>query len=145
MITLVDTIRAVSAMLETLFGDPPVTKDIDEGFDRPCTYVEPLPVNTEVSSSLRMDTCPIRIFRFAEKIETGYLELLQEQEKLLNALSKPIPVTDVFLLYPEDMKFDLSRADMALSVDFTVTNVQELEDEDTGERMQDLTISERTD
>ena len=41
MIGLTNCIRAVSAIVETTFGEPPTTKDITEGFDRPCTYVQP--------------------------------------------------------------------------------------------------------
>ena len=41
MITIVDTIRALSALIEMLFGEPPTTKDITEGFTVPCTYIQP--------------------------------------------------------------------------------------------------------
>ena len=146
MITLVDTIRAISDALATLFGSHPVTKDIDEGVERPCTYVEPVPpIETERYGALRIDTYTIRIFRFEEERETGYLDLLQDWEKLQNVFENPIPVSDTFLLYPEDIKFDISRADMALSVEFTVQNAQEVDEAEEAETMQNLAVDVRKD
>ena len=46
MTDIVDVIRAVSELVERVFGAPPITKDITEGFDLPCTYVQPTLMQT---------------------------------------------------------------------------------------------------
>jgi hypothetical protein len=42
MIGIIDTIRGLSEWIEENFGEPPTTKDLLEGFDRPCTYIQPV-------------------------------------------------------------------------------------------------------
>ena len=86
MITVIDTIRAVSALVEDLFGEPPTTKDVTEGFTRPCTYVQPTLLDTAVEGGLRHDSFTVEIIRFAQRSRKGYLELLAYQEQLTEAL-----------------------------------------------------------
>lgn len=124
MRTIIDTIRAVSDWTEGLFGEPPTTKDIHEGFTRPCTYIQPVMMQAG-GAGLAEDTFAIQVIRLAEHSRTGYLELLRDQAALRAALDEPIPVSESFYLYPEDVSFDLDRGDMALVTSFTLENVQE--------------------
>lgn len=124
MITVIDSIRAVSALVEGLFGEPPTTKDIHEDFIRPCTYVQAVSMETDDAGDLALDTYGLEIIRLAKRAESGYLELLEYQAALRKALSAPIPVDEGFSLYPEDVEFDINRRDMALVASFTVTNAQ---------------------
>lgn len=64
MTDIVDVIRAVSELVERVFGAPPITKDITEGFDRPCTYVQPTLMQTSLEGGLRHDSYSIEIIRF---------------------------------------------------------------------------------
>lgn len=128
MITVIDTIRAVSALVEDLFGEPPTTKDVTEGFTRPCTYVQPTLLDTAVEGGLRHDSFTVEIIRFAQRSRKGYLELLAYQEQLTEALENPIPVEEEFLLYPEDVSFSLRREEMTLVATFSVENFQLLPD-----------------
>ena len=128
MITVIDTIRAVSALVEDLFGEPPTTKDVTEGFTRPCTYVQPTLLDTAVEGGLRHDSFTVEIIRFAQRSRKGYLELLAYQEQLTKALENPIPVEEEFLLYPEDVSFALRREEMILVTTFSVENFQLLPD-----------------
>ena len=48
MNTMINVIRAVSGLVEQVFGAPPTTKDITEGFNRPCTYVQPTLMQTSL-------------------------------------------------------------------------------------------------
>lgn len=143
MRTIVDSIRAVSGMVEALFGEPPTSKDIHEGFTRPCTYVQPVALQAENSGDLRMDTFEIQIIRLSERSEVGYLDLLRCQSALREALEEPIPVSEGFCLYPEDVSFDINRQDMALVASFTVTNAQLKPDTGAEEYMGDLEISRK--
>lgn len=130
MITIIDTIRAISDWIETLFQEPPTTKDVTEGYVRPCTYVQPTQMSTSVDGEMRHDTFMIEIIRFATFTRKGYLELLEYQEKLTEALERPIPVNEMFFLYPEEVEFELRRDEMILITSFSVDNFQALPDED---------------
>ena len=59
MTDIVDVIRAVSELVERVFGAPPITKDITEGFDLPCTYVQPTLMQTSLEGGLRHDSYSI--------------------------------------------------------------------------------------
>ena len=143
MRTIIDTLHAVSGLVEALFGEPPTSKDIHEGFTRPCTYVQPTPIQAENSGDLRLDTFGIQIIRLAERAETGYLELLQYQATLREALEDPIKVSDSFFIYPEEVSFELSREDMALTASFEVTNVQLRPETGEEDYMEDLEITRK--
>lgn len=127
MITLIDTIRGISECIEETFGEAPVTKDVQEGFDRPCTFVEPVDLATSLESELRVDEITIEITRFSEFSYKGYLELLEYQKTLSELLLKPIPVSETFYLYPEDVEFELDRNDMFLVCSFALNNIQLVE------------------
>lgn len=144
MVTIIDTIRAISALVERIFGEPPTTKDITEGFTRPCTYVQPGIMQTEPSGGMRHDMYQIQIIRFAARSSDGYLELLEYQEKLTEALEKPIPLEDenFFVLYPENVDFELRRDEMVLITEFTVENFQLRPAEDAdAEAMETLNLN----
>lgn len=141
MITIVETIRAVSDMIEQFFGEAPTSKDITKGFDRPCTYVQPTGIETERSGGLRHDTYSLQIIRFAERRGMGYQELLKYQGVLTDALERPIAAEEFFFLYPENVSFELRRDEMVLLCSFSVQNIQELpEDDADAEPMETLNL-----
>lgn len=145
MRTIIDVVKAVSGMIETEFGTPPTTKDIRKGFLRPCFYVEPYRIQSGTAGDMRDDTFGIRIFYFSERAQTGYLDLLEKQTVLRDLLDSPIPISEDFYLYPENLDFELQREDMALIASFTVENVQLLEDTGPSEYMENLEIKIRED
>ena len=128
MITITDVIRAVSGMVERLFGEPPTSKDITEGFERPCTYVHTTGTDVDRPGDMRHDVIHLQVVRFAERSYMGWSELLRYQEALTMALLDPIPVDGMFYLYPEDVSIDLRRDEMAMFADFSVENFQLLTD-----------------
>lgn len=130
MITIIDTIRAVSDLIEQIFSEAPTSKDIAKGFDRPCTYIQPIGIETERSGGLRHDTYSLQIIRFAEESYLGYQDLLKYQIAMTDALEHPIPVTESFVLFPENVSFSLRRDEMVLLCEFSVQNIQALPEED---------------
>lgn len=142
MIGIIDTIRGLSEWIEENFGEPPTTKDLLEGFDRPCTYIQPVEMSTSKESQLRVDEFTIEIIRFSEQSYDGYLELLDYQERFTDLLEQPVPVSDSFLLYPEEVTFELDREDMALLVSFDVQNIQLVEDVITAPDMLELELEQ---
>lgn len=143
MVTVIDTIRSLSDLMETVFGDAPTTKDITEGFERPCTYIQPVDVRTEWTETLRYDTYEIEIYRFSARTDRGWIELLQAQESLENVLSRPIPVNEDFSIYPEDLSFTIQREDMVLISSFTLQNFQVLPEVSDAETMETLNLSRK--
>lgn len=140
MITIVETIRAVSDLIERLFGEPPTTKDITEGFARPCTYLQPVGLETAREGDLRHDTIQLQIICFGDRTDRGYLSLLQQQSLLGATLEEPIPVAEGFSLYPEDVTFSLRRDEMVLLTEFTLQNFQALPVDADAETMETLTL-----
>ena len=145
MITITDVIRAVSGMVERLFGEPPTSKDITEGFERPCTYVHTTGTDVDRPGDMRHDVIHLQVVRFAERSYMGWAELLRYQEALTMALIEPIPVDDMFCLYPEDVSIDLRRDEMAMFADFSVENFQLLPDADADEPEMENVILTRKD
>ena len=145
MRTIIDVIKAVSGLIETEFGMPPTTKDIREGIPRPCFYVEPYRIHGEKAGDMRDDTFGIRVFYFSQRAQTGYLDLLEKQTVLRDLLDGPVPISEDFYLYPEDLDFERRREGMALVTSFTAEDVQLPEDTDTSEYMENLEINSRED
>jgi len=145
MRTIIDVVKAVSGLIEAEFGMPPTTKDIREGYPRPCFYVEPYQMRCGTAGDMRDDIFGIRIFYFSKRAETGFLDLLEKQTVLRDQLDGPVPISEDFYLYPEDLDFELKREDMALITSFTVENVQLPEDTDPSEYMENLEINMRED
>lgn len=141
MRTVKDVIKAISGLIETEFGRPPTTQDIREGFDRPCFFVEPYLMQSGKAGDLRDDVFGLRIYYFSERSYAGSLDLLEKQTTLRDMLDGAIPVSEDFYLFPEDLSFELQRADMALICEFTLENVQLYEDTDTNELMGDMSIN----
>ena len=130
MRTVIDVIKALSGMIETVTGSPPTTKDVVEGFDRPCTWIRPLTIDPEAVRGLQRDYLEIEIVYFAPGNREGWNTLLHVQAALTAALREPVPVSETFALYPEDLEFVPSREDMTLTCTFSLENYQLLPPED---------------
>ena len=126
MITIVDVMRAVSRTAETVFGAPPVTKDLKEGFPRPCTKLSLLYSDVSREGALRHETAELELVRFAARTDRGWIDLLRAQAALTEALERPIRVDESFHLVAEELDFDPVREDMALYCTFSVEWFQEI-------------------
>lgn len=124
MITATEIIKALSDMIETVTGAPPTTKDVTKGFPRPCTWVRPLDIQPEAVRGLQRDLLDMEIVYFAPRSWEGWKTLLKVQADFAAVLTNPVPVSDTFLLYPEDLEFVPSREDMTLVCTFSLENYQ---------------------
>lgn len=124
MITEVEIIKALSGLIETITGSPPTTKDITEGFERPCSWIRPLDIQPEAVRGLQRDYLEIEIVYFAPQSWQGWKQLLQVRSALTNALREPVPISDTFAIYPEDLDFVPIRDDMSLTCTFSLENYQ---------------------
>ena len=137
-ISIIDTIRGLSGLIENLFGEPPTTKDITEGFTRPTTYIQPVYSETAREGELQHDTHELELIRFGERTRAGYLSLLEWEAKL----AEPVVVEEQFFLYPDEIEFMLDRDDMTLTVTLTVETYQ-LRDAEQAPTMESLTLSRK--
>lgn len=143
MITIVDVMRAVSRTAETVFGAPPVTKDLKEGFPRPCTKLSLLYSDVSREGALRHETAELELVRFAARTDRGWIDLLRAQAALTEALERPIRVDEQFHLVAEELDFDPVREDMALYCTFSVEWYQEAPEDDwRGEAKDDMEVLE---
>ena len=144
MITVVDVIRALSGVVESITGSPPTTKDVTEGFDRPSTWIRPLTIHPESARGLRRDYLEMELVYFATRSWRGWKELLQVQAALAEALTRPVAVSETFALYPEELEFVPSREDMTLTCTFSLENYQLLPPQDADlEAMRRLELEAR--
>jgi len=120
MIGLTECIAGLSGMVETVFGAPPVTKDVREGFTRPATYLTPIDARADRTGALRHETVFFELVHFAARTDRGWKDLLTAHKALVAALEGPVRVADGFHLLAEDADFDLDRETMSLTCTFEV-------------------------
>ncbi len=142
---LIDTMRAVSELVERVLGEPPTTKDIVEGAKRPCTFVQPYDIQETHTETIHEESYKIDIIRFAELSYKGYLSLLQTQRVLSEALSAPIQTQEGDYIDPGEVEATIHRADMVLVVSFRVELISIVSPDSDAEPMDTIHIIERTD
>ena len=135
MLSVIDIIRALSSCIESNFPDYPVVdRDLEEGFPRPCYFID---INSVVSESLThklvKDTADIEIDFLAEDIYKGFLNLLDVKNKLVKLFSEPIALTDeggnvIAHVVFNDVRTEVIKADKALICNLSTELVQEIED-----------------
>ena len=130
MIGLTEVIAGVSAMIEEVFGAPPVTKDVREGFETPCTYLTPIDTTLDRTGDLRHETYYLEIVRYGATSYQGYLQLLRDHKALTEALEGPTLVLEGFHVLPDDIDLDLDRDTMTLTATFAVELFQEAPEDD---------------
>lgn len=144
MITIVDTIRAISGLVERVFGEPPTTKDITEGFDRPSSYVQVTKAEAELTNGMLHEEQTFEIIRFGERTDLDYLQMLRDETTLTMALTKPIHVLGDFYIYPDEVESEIRRDEMVLIVTFSIENFQLLlDDEVDADMMETLTLNQK--
>ena len=135
MLSVIDIIRALSSCIESNFPDYPVVdRDLEEGFPRPCYFID---INSVVSESLThklvKDTADIEIDVLAEFINMGSLSLLDVKNKLVKLFSEPLALTDeggnvIAHVVFNDVRTEVIKADKALICNLSTELVQEIED-----------------
>lgn len=144
MRTVIDVIRALSGVIEDVTGSAPTTKDVTENFDRPSTFIRPLILEPEAARGLQRDYLEMEIVYYAPDGRKGWIRLLEVQAALAEALTRPVAVSETFVLYPEELEFVPSREDMTLTCTFSLENYQLLPPEDADlEAMRRLELEAR--
>ena len=135
MLSVIDIIRALSSCIESNFPDYPVVdRDLEEGFPRPCYFID---INSVVSESLThklvKDTADIEIDFLAEDIYKGFLNLLDVKNKLVKLFSELLALTDeggnvIAHVVFNNVRTEVIKVDKALICNLSTELVQEIED-----------------
>lgn len=137
MITIIDIIRGFSDLLERELGKPPMTKDITEfkPGDRPCSFIEPTDIRRTRESGMLHEEIDLQIVCFAPETHRGWGDLLKVQHQLGLALTLPVEITEDFLVFPEDVDFQVFRDEMYLVCEFTLDNWQDASEKEEEEAL----------
>lgn len=135
MLSVIDIIRALSSTIESNFPEYPVVdRDVEEGFPRPCYFID---LNSVVSESLThklvKDTADIEIDFLAEDVYKGFLNLLDVKNKLVKLFSEPLALKDeagqiIAHVVFNGVRTEVIKADKALICNLSTELVQEIED-----------------
>lgn len=144
MLTVIDIIRALTGLLEEHFPNYPINdKDEQEGFDRPCYFLDVDRVQTtyETATYFR-EEADLELAFFAEEIYSGFLDLLKMKAELQVLLTRPLKVADgCHVLFAVD-QMTLSNTDKVLLVSLSTQMVQEIaEDNDDLPTIESIEIS----
>lgn len=148
LLSVIDIIRALSSSIELKFPDYPVQdRDIDEGFERPCYFIDINSVVTEsLTNKLVRETSEIEIDFFAEDIYKGFLKLLDVKNELVLMLSEPLALKDeqdrtLAHVVFNDVRMEIVKADKALICTMSTELIQEIEDNEDYPLMDDLIVN----
>lgn len=128
-------------LIEYNFAGIKVTnKDIQEGFFRPCFYIDINGIKDSAIGCFEQEDIAITIYYFCKSMEKGYLELLKAQNKIKKLLCGRIHIQDDFYIVPNEIDYDINRKDMTLQATFSVVTIQEEEKDDASELINELNI-----
>lgn len=128
MIHLKDIIKGLSNAVEDVFGSPPTTKDIREGFERPCTYLDLVDISVGRECLLEHSELTFELIYFAENSHIGYLQLLNAEKVIKELFANPIRIDEEFFVYAEDLEFELDRDEMYVVCRFSFDIFQKIDD-----------------
>lgn len=155
ILTVIDVIRALSKYITDNYPKYPIDdRDISDTVDRPCSFIDVDDMNSDIYAvGYVRDTASIDVYIFVEDLNTGFLELLDCKNDMLQWLNNPIELVDENnkvggYVTPNNVTATISKADKALRVSFDVELIQALEDKsETGNPyvMEDLSLSFKED
>ncbi|MBO7747355.1 hypothetical protein I8J29_24525 [Paenibacillus sp. MWE-103] len=141
MVTIKQISKAINAKLNDILPDVEIqSKDIREGYPRPCLYVDFEDVTASMAGAkLRERTIPVVIYYFPTDPNKVKIELLDVQEKLEVAFVGDFPIMDGFVV--QIFEADAVKVDGVLQFSFDVYTL-EVDDRETdnGPDMLDISI-----
>lgn len=144
MIDILNIIKALTLKVRAIYPNIEFNnKDITEGFNRPCFYLE-----SDISSAGYMtetyldEEHQLTLYYFAERREKGTIELLKIKTALTRLLLKPLEVESGFFVHLDNIEADINNEDKSLIINFSVQTVQEELEED-GDLIEELEYKQR--
>lgn len=140
MTNVIDVIRALSNIIEREYPQYKITDyDIDEGFDRPCFFIEPDNIVTSwVAVDYLQELSDLRIVFFAEDRYEGLSELLEMKNHLTQLFNEPLELDNGYYVSLLETTSELFKGDKVLEFSFQVSIVNKIERNETDYLMEDL-------
>lgn len=136
MLSVIDIIRSLTVLLRENFQYPTVDYDVEEGFPRPCYFIDVDSVTgSNITSRYVQEESQLTVYFFEEDNYKGFLKLLQMKDSLLELFAKPLEVEKDSLLAHvlfDDVSVDVSKVDKVLSCTMSTVLIQERDEEYVG-------------
>lgn len=133
MIITIEIIKALTLMIREHFPKSPINdRDLSEGFNRPCCFITADDMTSDEVGLHYADTDTVVLTFFAERRETGFLELLKIKNKLRVLLGEPLEISEFFHLTFDDITHHFDKKDMVLETRFSVYTVRAKDDDYAG-------------
>lgn len=143
VLTVIDTIRALTNLITNIYPHYDVIDyDIDEGFVRPCFFIEVEELNTSwVASDYLKESSNLKIVFFAEDRYEGFIDLLDMKNNLTTAFNEPLLVENEHLQYYitlTNTDSDLYKQDKVLTFNIQADLIQKVERKEVTPYMENL-------
>ena len=146
MLSVIDTIRALSELIESKYPDYPVCDmDIDEDYPRPSYFIDVEDVATSfVATDYIKESSTIKIVFFANDRYEGFLELLDMKNNLLSMFDDPLYIHDdttEYYVTLHDTDSMLYKSDKVLEFTLHADLIQKVERKEINRYMEKLDVN----
>ena len=146
MLSIIDTIRALSNLIESKYPEYPVCDmDIDEDFPRPSYFIEVEDVETSfVATDYIKESSTIKIVFFAAEIYEGFLDLLDMKNNLTLMFDDPLYIhddTSEYYVTLHDTTSMLYKSDKVLEFTLHADLIQKVNRKETDTYMEELEVN----
>lgn len=146
MLSVIDTIRALSELIETHYPNYPVVDmDVDEDYPRPSYFIDVDSVETSfVATDYIKESSTIKIVFFAENRYEGFLDLLDMKNGLTVLFDDPLFVHDdttEYYVSLQNTSSDLYKADKVLEFTLNADLIQKVERKENNPYMEELDVN----
>lgn len=140
-LSVLTTIKALTSVLERNIGVIVTNKDITEGFERPCFYIDVDEISVIPEGEIILEEQQFSIYYFGEFEDKGYLELLKLKQTLDMIFTAGIQNDEGKTIIFDNLDFDINRTGMFLRIKLS-TNEFYYEDglDSDKETMKDLNL-----
>ena len=146
MLSVIDTIRALSEMIEAKYPNYPVVDmDTDEDYPRPSYFIDVENIDTSfVATDYIKESSTIKIVFFTAERYEGFLELLDMKNQLLAMFDNPLYIHDdttEYYVTLHDTDSMLYKADKVLEFTLHADLIQKVERKEIDRYMENLDVN----
>lgn len=146
MLSVIDTIRALSNLIETKFPDYPIIDmDIDENYPRPSYFIDCEDIETTfVANDYVKESSTIKLIFFAADRYEGFLDLLDMKNQLTVLFDDPLYINDdtsEYYVTLHDTTSTLYKSDKVLEFTLHADLIQKVERKEIDRYMEELNVN----
>lgn len=146
MLSIIDTIRALSELIESKYPNYPVVDmDIEEDYPRPSYFINVEDIETSfVATDYIRESSTIKIVFFAAERYEGFLELLDMKNNLTLMFDDPLYIHDEtheYYVTLHDTTSMLYKSDKVLEFTLHADLIQKVERKEIDRYMENLDVN----